>query len=98
MSKQVQQQINKLFSLENSGGMRVFLFAKFYEDLLREYFKHNGYEVYSGKPRIFWKKISLPSECESGHHQKNLARVHHLTTSVVHQFGQGQAKEYQPVL
>jgi hypothetical protein len=32
MNKQVQQQLDELFSLKNSGGMRVFLFAKFYED------------------------------------------------------------------
>ncbi len=30
MSKQISQQLDELFSLKNSGGMRVFLFAKFF--------------------------------------------------------------------
>lgn len=84
MSKQVQQQLGELFSLKNSGGMRVFLFAKFYEDLLREHFKHNGYEVYSGKPRIFWKTISPPSKTYGDNHASLIDSLKSLQRNGVH--------------
>ncbi len=58
----IRVQLDTLFSKENSGGMRVFLFAKFYEELLREYLSRKGYEVCSGKPRIYWNRITLPKE------------------------------------
>ncbi len=41
--------------------MRVFLFAKFYEELLRHYFERQGFEVLPGKPKIFWNKIPFPN-------------------------------------
>jgi len=39
MSYHIEQRLDELFSPKNSGGMRVFLFAKFYEEVLREYFE-----------------------------------------------------------
>jgi len=50
--------------------MRVALFSKFYEELLRQYFNHNSYKVCEGKPRIFWKKITVPSEARGSNHLK----------------------------
>ncbi|MEM4234692.1 MAG: hypothetical protein QXU75_06060 [Candidatus Methanomethylicaceae archaeon] len=84
MSNQIRQQLDGLFSLKNSGAMRVFLFAKFYEDLLREYFRHSGYQVLSGKPRIFWKKVPVPSVITSEKHKRLVNRLRELQKSAVH--------------
>jgi len=84
MSKQVQEQLNELFSLKNPGGMRVFLFAKFYEDLLRAYFKHGGYEVLSGKPRIYWNRISLPIKVRSDYHSRLANKLKELQQNAVY--------------
>lgn len=84
MSKQVQQQLNELFSLKNSGGMRVFLFAKFYEDLLRAYFRHSGYEVLSGKPRIYWNRISLPIKVRNDSHSRLANKLKELQQNAVY--------------
>jgi hypothetical protein len=61
MSEQIRQQLDELFSAKQSGGMRVFLFSQFYEELLRQYFNHSEYDVCQGKPRIYWNKIEIPS-------------------------------------
>jgi len=70
--------LDTLFSLENSGGMRVFLFAKFYEDLLRSYFAHKGYNVLPGKPQIFWNKTPLPPKPLSPNHTRLINRLKDL--------------------
>jgi hypothetical protein len=61
MGEQIRQQLSELFSAKQSGGMRAFLFSQFYEDLLRQYFNNNEYNVYQGKPKIHWNKIEIPS-------------------------------------
>ena len=84
MSTQIQQQLDELFSLKNAGGMRVFLFAKFYEDLLREYFRHRGYQVLAGKPRIFWRKIPIPSDIRGDKHKRLVSRLENLQANAVY--------------
>lgn len=70
MSEEIKHQLDNLFSAKQSGAMRVTLFSKFYEELLRQYFSHNLYKVCKGKPRIFWKKIIIPSEVRGSNHLK----------------------------
>lgn len=84
MSKQIQQHLDELFLFKNSGGMRVFLFAKFYEDLLREYFKHRGYQVLSGKPKVFGKSIPIPSEVGGDNYKRLANRLESLQKHAVH--------------
>ncbi len=84
MSKQISQQLDELFSLKNSGGMRVFLFAKFYEDLLREYFRHSGYQVLAGKPRIYWENIPVPSNIRGDKYKRLVSRVESLKKSAIY--------------
>lgn len=62
--------LNELFSQKNSGAMRVFLFAKFYEDLLRLYLSQTGYHVLQGKPRVIWRSVPLPSLVHSNNHAR----------------------------
>lgn len=78
MRKQMQAPIDELFRPANAGALRVALFAKFYEDLLRAYFTHRGYEVLPGKPRIFWKKIPLPVQVRSGYHARLATKLRQL--------------------
>jgi len=66
----MKNQIEELFSAQSLGAMRVALFSKFYEDLLRQYFDGNLYEVLQGKPRIFWKHILIPQNGSSENHYK----------------------------
>jgi hypothetical protein len=66
MSAQIHQQLDELFSAKQLGGMRVFLFSQFYEQLLRQYFNNNGYSVCQGKPRIYWNKIAVELNEYSG--------------------------------
>lgn len=84
MSTLIQQQLDELFSLKNAGGMRVFLFAKFYEDLLREYFRYSGYQVLAGKPKIVWKKIRVPSKIHGNGHQRLVSRLEHFQANAVY--------------
>jgi hypothetical protein len=84
MSYHIEQRLDELFSPKNSGGMRVFLFAKFYEEVLREYFEKNGYQVLPGKPRIFWSKISFPFNALSDNHRRLINKLKTLRESGSH--------------
>ncbi len=55
--------------------MRVFLFAKFYEDLLRAYFAHKDYQVLPGKPRVFWADIVPPLKPLTQNHERLLNQL-----------------------
>ena len=41
--------------------IRSTLFGKFYEEILRGWFETMGFEVYEGKPRVYWKDQPVPS-------------------------------------
>jgi hypothetical protein len=61
----IKENLDALFKKNNYGAMRVSLFAKFYEDILREYFRNvRGFHVFKGKPRIFWKDIQISTTTE----------------------------------
>lgn len=80
MREEIKYQLDALFSTKQSGAMRVALFSKFYEGLLRQYFNHNSYKVCEGEPRIFWKKITVPSEARGSNHLK----MYYNQTRMVH--------------
>jgi len=76
--------LDSLFSIKNSGGMRVFLFAKFYEDILRKYLTHIGYKVFPGKPRIFWNNISIPQGEVKEDHERLVSTLRRVQSSNVY--------------
>lgn len=43
-----------------TNPVRSTLFGKFYEEIIRGWFKTKGFIVYEGKPRVYWKDQPIP--------------------------------------
>ncbi len=77
-NKPIKNKLDSLFIRDETKGqdcgvVRVNLFARFYERLLKEYFKNVcGFEVMDGKPRVFWRDIDIPSVSPANKYHERL--------------------------
>lgn len=73
-------------------GLTATMFGKFYEEILRAWLPSQGFEVMSGKPRVYWRKQPLPRKTLSANHEKLIKALRRLRKERSHCIPDGLLK------